>query len=659
MSRTLYRQSTGIILCAVLLAILAVSRVNAQTTAFTYQGRLTSNSASASGTYDFTFTLFDALTGGTQVATLTKTGVTVTGGLFTVSLDFGASAFPGADRFLEISAKLSTDSTFTTLTPRQQISPNPYAITAQNATNATQLGGVSSSQYVTTTNGPTNFVQNQSASTQTANFNISGNGTAGGTLSGNKVGIGTTSPSFKLHIVDSNVPSIRVDGSSTIGAWLQLNSTGPGGHIWGLVSSSTDNGEGAGNLVINDFTGGGHVTVDSDLIATGSISGSQYNINGNRVLGVGGASNTFVGLSAGAANPSGINNSFAGVNAGQKNTTGNSNSYFGFGAGANNVSGVNNAALGVNAGTANTGSHNTFIGAGAESNTAGLFNTFIGEFAGLNHTTGIQNVFLGGNSGASNTTENSNTFLGYNTNGTAGIFNATAIGANAKVTSSNAVVLGSLTDSNNQATDTFVGIGVTSPLVKLHVVENSSSAFRVIRVEGSSTTGVWSELVNNSTGGHTWAIISAGTSNGEGAGNLVFTDETGGGTVFMNSPLHVPSCTGCTNSSSDRNVKSNFAPVNGRSVLERLVGIPIQSWNYNSDPTSIRHIGPMAQDFYAAFGVGSDDKHINLLDEGGVAFAAIQELYKSNQAKDQQINDLAKRIEALEKVVEKLTKQQQ
>lgn len=96
-----------------------------------------------------------------------------------------------------------------------------------------------------------------------------------------------------------------------------------------------------------------------------------------------------------------------------------------------------------------------------------------------------------------------------------------------------------------------------------------------------------------------------------------------------------------------------------RSVLERLVGIPIQSWNYNSDPTSIRHIGPMAQDFYAAFGVGSDDKHINLLDEGGVAFAAIQELYKSNQAKDQQINDLAKRIEALEKVVEKLTKQQQ
>ena len=656
LSRTLCRRLTVIIVFAFLLAILSVSDASAQTTAFTYQGRLTSNSANASGNYDFTFTLFDALTGGTQVATLTKTGVTVTSGLFSVSLDFGASAFPGADRFLEISSKLSTDSTFTTLTPRQRVGPTPYAIRAQNASNAdnaTQLGGVSSSQYVTTTSGPTNFIQNQSASTQTANFKISGNGTAGGTLSGNILGIGTTSPNFRLHIVDNGVPSIRVDGSSTVGAWIQLNNTSTGGHNWGILSTGTNNGEGAGNLVMIDETGGGSVVIDDPLkvngqiTSTGAVSGTQYNIGSNRILGVAGASDLFVGTSAGSANTSGINNSFVGINAGQSNTNGNSNTYLGFGAGASSVSGVSNVAVGTNAGAANISIENTFIGAAA----------------GQNNTTGLQNVFLGQQAGLSNTTENSNTFLGFSTNGSSGIFNATAIGANANVTRSNSLVLGSLTDSNGQPTDTFVGIGVSSPLVKLHVVE--SNLFRTLRLESSSTTGTWSELVNTSAGGHTWAILSASTSNGEGAGNLVFTDETGGGKVVMNAPLSVPSCTGCTNSSSDRNVKSNFAPVNGRSVLERLVGIPIQSWNYNSDPTSIRHIGPMAQDFYAAFKVGTDDKHINLLDEGGVALAAIQELYKINVSKDKQIEDLksanadlTKRLETLEKAVEKLTRQQ-
>src|SRR5205085_1241241 len=119
----------------------------------------------------------------------------------------------------------------------------------------------------------------------------------------------------------------------------------------------------------------------------------------------------------------------------------------------------------------------------------------------------------------------------------------------------------------------------------------------------------------------------------EGAGNLVIVDETGGGKVVMNNPLSVPSCTGCTTVTSDRNAKTNFAAVNTRSVLERVVGIPVQSWNYNSDSKTVRHIGPMAQDFRAAFSLGEDDKHINLLDEGGVALAAIQELYKINVSK--------------------------
>lgn len=88
---------------------------------------------------------------------------------------------------------------------------------------------------------------------------------------------------------------------------------------------------------------------------------------------------------------------------------------------------------------------------------------------------------------------------------------------------------------------------------------------------------------------------------------------------------------------SDRSVKANFAPVDGRDILERLADIPVETWNLKSQDASIRHIGPMAQDFYAAFAVGEDDKHITTLDADGVALAAIQGLYELVQEQQAQI----------------------
>jgi hypothetical protein len=99
----------------------------------------------------------------------------------------------------------------------------------------------------------------------------------------------------------------------------------------------------------------------------------------------------------------------------------------------------------------------------------------------------------------------------------------------------------------------------------------------------------------------------------------------------------------------DRNAKENFAAVDGRDVLERLSGIPIETWNYKTQDPSIRHIGPMAQDFHAAFGVGGkDDKHIGTIDSDGVALAAIQGMYEIVQEKDAQIASLEARVAALE-----------
>ena len=99
---------------------------------------------------------------------------------------------------------------------------------------------------------------------------------------------------------------------------------------------------------------------------------------------------------------------------------------------------------------------------------------------------------------------------------------------------------------------------------------------------------------------------------------------------------------------SDRNAKANFAPVDEQEVLARLAEIPITTWNYQSQDPSIRHIGPMSQDFYAAFGVGEDERHISTLDADGVALAAIQGLYQLVQEQAAWIAELEARLAALE-----------
>ena len=79
---------------------------------------------------------------------------------------------------------------------------------------------------------------------------------------------------------------------------------------------------------------------------------------------------------------------------------------------------------------------------------------------------------------------------------------------------------------------------------------------------------------------------------------------------------------------SDRSAKANFARVDGRDVLAKLSAIPMETWNYKSEGESVRHMGPTAQDFSAAFGLGPDNKTIATIDADGVALAAIQALHK-------------------------------
>jgi hypothetical protein len=118
---------------------------------------------------------------------------------------------------------------------------------------------------------------------------------------------------------------------------------------------------------------------------------------------------------------------------------------------------------------------------------------------------------------------------------------------------------------------------------------------------------------------------------------------------------------------SDRNAKRNFTAIDPKAVLAKVASMPVTTWNYKDDSAGTKHIGPVAQDFHAAFGLnGADDTHISIVDEGGVALAAVQGLNQELgeqsmqlQRKDREIQnlqrenqDLARKLEELKQMVE-------
>jgi hypothetical protein len=112
---------------------------------------------------------------------------------------------------------------------------------------------------------------------------------------------------------------------------------------------------------------------------------------------------------------------------------------------------------------------------------------------------------------------------------------------------------------------------------------------------------------------------------------------------------------------SDRSAKENFRNEDGEVVLDAIASMPIQSWNYKAQNATIRHIGPTAQDFYAAFELGEDELRINTIDIDGVNLLAIQalerrtrDLQEQLEAKDQEIEELRATMSALLRRLERL-----
>jgi len=106
--------------------------------------------------------------------------------------------------------------------------------------------------------------------------------------------------------------------------------------------------------------------------------------------------------------------------------------------------------------------------------------------------------------------------------------------------------------------------------------------------------------------------------------------------------------------SSDRNLKENFQPVDVAGVLQRVVGLPLYLWNAKGTAPNVKHLGPTAQDFMAAFALGNSDKMIGMQDADGVALAAIQGLNQRLEEQRQSLDEQQQRIAELEDSVSQL-----
>ncbi len=493
-------------------------------------------------------------------------------------------------------------------------------------------------------------------------FRIYNDPTVGNVLWSESTSVSTTGGLFAVLLGSSNpVPDSAFNSP---GRWLGI-AVAPDGEMpmrQQLVSvgyayrvNSVDSASGgtiSGGLTLSS----GNLNLDNSSSTAGNIrKGGALFIHNF------GTDNTFIGPNAGNLTMTGTDNTASGVNALRFNTTGSDNTASGANALGGNTTGFSNTACGNFALLNNTTGHgNTASGDEAlSSNTTGINNTANGTRALTSNTTGFNNTASGSNALGGNTTGSANTACGTNalSLNTTG-FNNTASGFGALV--------GNTTGNDNTASGLNVLSGNTtgfentasgSAALQLNTTGNRNTASGALALQSnttgdSNTASGRSALSSNTTGSNNTAIgffanVSAGNLNNAtaiGAGAMV---DASNKIRLGNAAVTVIEGQVAYTFPSDKNQKENFRPVDGEEVLRKIRGFNLASWNYiGHDPKQFRHYGPMAQEFYAAFGndgVGTigTPTTINSGDMAGILMAAVQALGNENA-------DLKARIEQLE-----------
>jgi len=418
--------------------------------------------------------------------------------------------------------------------------------------------------------------------------------------------------------------------------------------------------------VTSGVQAGGTETLDETLLGVNAGS----NLDTSDAIG-----NTFIGANAGKATTIQNRNTFVGDKAGESNT-GFNNTFIGFNAGANNTLGDGNLFIGDSAGLASTvADRNTFIGAGSgaenidgefntfvgkdagASNTGGDRNTFVGEEAGLSNTTGLRNTFIGENAGISNTDGLNNTLVGegagFNATGDNNVFLGFRAGEDEtgsdrlyiESSNSSAPLLYGEFDNDLLAVNGILGVGTQLPTAPLHVRRSDGTANLLVE-EANATAAprqlytlenngpVAFGLINNDLG-QEWRFaaqtsgfrISLGGSGGQefevGNDGTLAVGPAGTQNLFLDTSGNL-TIEGTLTEMSSRSVKEDVEPVDSAVVLERLSQLELSRWRYEGQTAP--HLGPMAEDFHALYGLGADGRHIAPKDLAGVALVSAQAL---------------------------------
>ncbi|MBI3872600.1 MAG: tail fiber domain-containing protein [candidate division Zixibacteria bacterium] len=596
--------TSALIILGALFTVGAVTTPAAVPSLVNYQGVLKNPGGTPQvGMFTVTFTIYPVPAGGSIIWTEVQSVTTNGDGLFNVLLGsvtpITDAVFSGPDRYL--STAVSPDPE---MTPRTRIATVAYAFrpaTVDGATGGTIVTKVSIGVGHVNT-GTDAFIAGAS-NTASGNFSAVGGGlndTANGTYSAVGGGLLNAANGASSTVSGGTKNSATSDASTIAGGQQNVIDVGAtlaavGGGYKNLVSGY------AGTA-----SGGWEDTVSRDY---GAVGGGRNNTAGGQGANVsGGGFNKARGL-------------YATVSGGGGDAAVDSNSaqgdYSYVGGGGFNVSrGEYAAAAGGRGNTADT--QYTSVGGGWSNHASGWASTVAG---GSGCVAGGQTSVVGGGDG-NQATPYASTVCG-------GIGNHISAGADGS---------------------TIGGGGVHGIRTNARYSTIPGGADIIIRASYAFAAGRNAEVLAAHAGSFIWADSLNSIFQSTNANE--FAARATGGVRFVTgvSPVvgvQVAAGGGSWSSISDRTVKANVEPVNGEDLLFRLSQIPVATWNYKSQDPSIRHIGPMAQDFYAAFRVGEDDKHITTIDADGIALAAIQALYKQQKTENQELRSQIAELRAM------------
>ncbi|MSP11327.1 MAG: hypothetical protein EXR62_00075 [Chloroflexi bacterium] len=337
------------------------------------------------------------------------------------------------------------------------------------------------------------------------------------------------------------------------------------------------------------------------------------------------------------------------------------------GGGLLNVAGGSRATIGGGVGNSANGAQAT-VGGGS-GNGAGNARATVG--GGESNFAGGQDATISG--GASNTASGTYTTVGGGQGNAASGESSTISGGLNNQASGTLSAIGGGIANVAHGEDAAIGGGISNSAAGVRATvpggrENAATgdyslaAGRQAKADHQGSF-IWADSTNAEihSGGSDQFIVRAngGLWLGAATGPGPFTPSIPANVLIATSSGAYLSRGGTWTNASDQALKANFAPVNGREILARLAAMPMSTWNYKSQSADIRHIGPVAQDFYAAFGVGEDNTHISTVDGDGVALAASQALYTLVQEKEQQISALQVQVSAQQEQIQALQKEHQ